>query len=241
MPGGDAIYTVLFDIDGTLLMTGGAGKLCFLETLREDFHLAGPNGNVPFAGRSDRAIALELMRENGVEPSEENWQRFLTGYCRRIKTVLEASTGCVLPGVVELLDEIAELDHVAVGLLTGNVEQGARAKLAHYGLAERFAFGGFGDQHTDRNDIAAAALRAAEQYLAGNSNGTPPTLRGAMVIGDTVNDVVCARSIGAYAVAVATGHASAAELTASEPDLVLTDLTDADALLAELRAAPRGA
>ncbi len=235
------MYTVLFDIDGTLLMTGGAGKLCFVETFREDFHVAAPNGNVPFAGRSDRAIALELMRENSVEPSEENWQLFLTGYCRRIEASLAGCTGCVLPGVVELLDEIAELDHVAVGLLTGNVEHGARAKLAHYGLAERFAFGGFGDQHTDRNDIAATALRAAEQYLARNSNGAPPTLRGTMVIGDTVNDVACARSIGAYAVAVATGHASAAELTASEPDLVLTDLTDADALLAELRAAPRGA
>ena len=231
------MYTVLFDIDGTLLMTGGAGKLCFIETFREDFHVAGPNGDVAFAGRSDRAIALELMQVNGVEPSAENWQRFLTGYCRRIESSLAASTGCVLPGVVELLDEIAELDHVSVGLLTGNVEHGARAKLAHYGLAERFAFGGFGDRYTDRNDIAAAALRAADQHLTVNSNGTPPTFRGAMVIGDTVNDVKCARSIGAYTVAVATGPASAAELAASEPDLVLNDLTDADALLAELRSA----
>ena len=82
--------------------------------------------------------------------------------------------------------------------------------------------------------LDTAALRAAEQHLAVNSNGAHPTLRGAMVIGDTVNDVKCARSIGAYTVAVATGPASAAELAASEPDLVLTDLTDTDALLAEL-------
>ena len=136
-----------------------------------------------------------------------------------------------------MLDRIAELSHVAVGLLTGNVEHGARAKLAHYGLSERFAFGGFGDRYDDRNDIAAAAQQAAEQHLAANSNGAGPTLRGTMVIGDTVNDVTCARSIGAYAVAVATGHASMAELAASEPDLLLTDLTDTDALLAELHAA----
>lgn len=112
-----------------------------------------------------------------------------------------------------------------------------RTKLAHFGLSERFAFGGFGDQYSDRNDIAAAALRAAKQHLAVNSNGTGPTLRGTMVIGDTVHDVTCARSIGAYAVAVASGFATTTELAASEPDLLLTDLTDTDALLAELHAA----
>lgn len=231
------MYTVLFDIDGTLIMTGGAGKLCFVETFREDFSITKPNGDVTFAGRSDRAIALELMQVNGVEPSAENWQRFQTGYCRRIEKAVASCDGCVLPGVLDLLDRIAELDHVAVGLLTGNVEQGARAKLAHYGLSKRFAFGGFGDVHNDRNDIAAAAIRAAQQHLAVNSNGAGSLLNGAMVIGDTINDVNCARSIGAYAVAVATGHSSSTELAKTSPDLLLTDLTDADALLAELQAA----
>jgi phosphoglycolate phosphatase len=233
----EANYAVLFDIDGTLLMTGGAGKRCFVETFREDFSIAEPSGEVPFAGRSDRAITLELMQVNGVEPSEENWQRFQAGYCRRIEAAMAACEGRVLPGVVELLDRIAELNHIALGLLTGNVEHGARTKLAHYGLNDRFAFGGFGDRHNDRNDIAADARRAAEQHLAANANGARPELRGTMVIGDTVNDVSCARSIGAFAVAVATGFDSLEELAATEPDLLLSDLTEVDDLLAQLHAA----
>jgi len=234
------MYAVLFDIDGTLLLTGGAGKWCFVETFRRDFQLAEPAGDVLFAGRSDRAIAEELMQLNGVEPSAENWQRFLTGYCRRVDEALARSTGALLPGVVELLDELGRLKHVGVGLLTGNVEHGAWAKLGHYGLADRFAFGGFGDHHADRNEIAAAALRAAERYAAEHSNGAPRRLQGVMVIGDTTNDVRCARSIGAYAVAVATGNTSRGELAASGPDLLLADLTDSHALLAELRSAGSG-
>lgn len=231
------MYAVFFDIDGTLLMTGGAGRQCFVETFREEFEVAEPNGDVSFAGRSDRAIAVELMKINGVDASVENWERFQRGYCQRIEAAVDESVGCVLPGVGQLLDRIDELDHVAVGLLTGNLEQGARAKLARYGLSERFAFGGFGDHFTDRNEIAAAAVQAAMQYLAVQSNGDTLTLRGSMVIGDTVNDVTCARSIGACAVAVATGHSSAEELAASDPDLLLADLTDIDALLALIRTA----
>jgi len=225
------MYAVLFDIDGTLLLTGGAGKSCFLQTFREDFQISKPNGDVPFAGRSDRAIAQELMESHGIEPSPENWQRFLTGYCGRIEGALHRNSGSVLPGVAELLDELEQLEHVSVGLLTGNVELGARAKLGHYGLRERFAFGGFGDHHTNRNDIAAAALLAAEHHAAQLSNGTPRKLRGAMVVGDTTHDVRCAKSIGAYAVGVATGSTSRDELLASGADLVLENLTDSVALL----------
>lgn len=228
---------MLFDIDGTLLSTGGAGKRCFVETFREVFSIPAPSGDVPFAGRSDRAIALQLMQLNGVIPSEENWGRFQTGYCQRIEATVADCDGCVLPGVVELLDGIEQLTHVTIGLLTGNVEYGARAKLSHYGLSDRFAFGGFGDKHANRDDIASAAVLAAEQHLAVNSNGVSSTHCGTMVVGDTVNDITCARSIGAYAVAVATGHASIAELAATGPDLLLRDLTDTDALLAEVHSA----
>ena len=117
------------------------------------------------------------------------------------------------------------------------MEAGAWAKLRHYGLADRFAFGGFGDQHASRNDIAAAAMHAARQHVEANSNGSASEIHGAMVIGDTVNDVLCARSIGAFAVAVATGFTPAEELSACGPDLLLDDLTRPDALLAEIHAA----
>lgn len=225
------MYAILFDIDGTLLLTGGAGKLCFVETLREDFGIMEARGEVPFAGRSDRAIAEELMQANGVEPSAENWQHFFQGYCRRMDGALRRSRGALLPGVVELLDELGRLDHVLVGLLTGNAEHGAWAKLGHYGLANRFSFGGFGDHHTDRNDIAAAALAAAEREATRRWNGATRNLRGAMVVGDTISDVRCAKSIGAYAVGVATGSTSRDELAASGADLVLADLSDSRPIL----------
>lgn len=231
------MHAVLFDIDGTLLLTGGAGKATFLETFREDFQVDEPNGDVPFAGRSDRAIAQDLMKVHGIEPSPANWERFLTGYCRRIEVTLQGRDGAVLPGVVELLDDLAAMDTVAVGLLTGNVRHGAFAKLTRYGLADRFEFGGFGDDHTDRCDIAAAAKQAAIQHVARRSNGVAYSLWGVTVIGDTVFDVRCAKAIDAFAVAVATGSTTKEDLAASGADLVLADLTETAALLERLRLA----
>ncbi len=233
------MYAVLFDIDGTLLQTGGAGRLAFAETFSEEFDLDDLTSKVPFAGRSDRAIAEDLMRLGGIEVSQKNWQRFLTCYCQRILDTLTRTTGGVLPGIAELLDSLAQLEDVAVGLLTGNVRQGAQAKLAYYGLANWFAFGGFGDELTDRNEIAASAVRAATEYIEESGTGRPLDLNGVMVIGDTKNDVECAQSIGAVAVAVATGGASLEELSLSKPDFAYPDLTDTTDLLAMITDASR--
>ncbi len=221
------MITVLFDIDGTLIQTGGAGKIAFAETFRELFGIEQISSNVGFAGRSDRAIAEELMRTHGIEVTSQNWQRFTTAFLPRLEQVLPRSAGEVLPGVVELLDELATLPHVALGLLTGNIAAGARAKLSHYRLFERFRFGGYGDDWADRNDIAVAALQAARLHL----NGTADRDDGVVVIGDTPADIRCARAINAYAVAVATGGATLDQLAAAEPDLLVADLTDSRDLL----------
>jgi phosphoglycolate phosphatase len=221
---------VLFDIDGTLISTGGAGKIAFAETFHELFGIAEISANVGFAGRSDRAIAEELMLTHGIEASSANWLNFTTAFLPRLEAVLPRAKGEILPGVVELLDELAGLDHVALGLLTGNIAAGAKAKLSHYQLYERFAFGGFGDDWTDRNDIAVAALEAAHKHL---NNGAPGG--EVIVIGDTLADVRCARAIGAHAVAVATGGATWEQLSASEPDLLIADLTDRAGLLQLLK------
>ncbi len=226
---------VLFDIDGTLLLTGGAGQHAFVATFREEFQIADPALGVPFAGRSDRAIAQELMSINGLEPNEENWQRFLAAYLGRLGNSLEFKEGQVLPGVETLLDELAQFDHVALGLLTGNVEAGAQAKLSHYGLADWFSFGGFGDHHSNRNDIASAALSSALRHLELANNDTGPSVGGTLVIGDTIHDITCAHSIGAFAVGVATGSTSAEELADAGADLVLEDLTNTDQLLAAIQ------
>jgi phosphoglycolate phosphatase len=226
------VYAVLFDIDGTLVQTGGAGQLAFAETFAEQFGVPKLSGGVPFAGRSDRAIAFELMRAHGVAPTEVNWERFRAAYLERLPSALTRRQGHVLPGVIELLDELEQHSHPLVGLLTGNLHDGAMHKLSYYGLIDRFGFGGYGDRCDERCDIAAAALAEAQQAAAkrnGPANGNG--LLGAMVIGDTVHDITCARSINAFAVAVPTGNTSRETLAAAKPDLLLDDLSDAGRLL----------
>ena len=220
---------VLFDIDGTLILTGGAGQRAFAQTFATDFGVPNISRNVTFAGRSDRAIAHELMRVHDIEPSEVNWQRFRAGYLARLPGALRAGNGQVLPGVHALLDRLQHAP-VHVGLLTGNIREGAQSKLAHYDLWHRFAFGGFGDDCLDRNDIASLAIAAARGHV--QSNGIAAIhAETVVVIGDTENDIRCARAIGAIAVAVATGMTSADALAAERPDLLIGTLEETDALL----------
>src|SRR5205823_138073 len=126
----------------------------------------------------------------------------------------------------ELLRQLAARSDVAVGLLTGNIRDGARVKLGHYGLFDFFSFGGYGDRHLDRDDVAREALDVARQFLSGTV-----FLDRIWVIGDTPLDVRCARCIGVRVAAVCTGFHSSEELAAAEPDLLLTDLSDPAPLL----------
>jgi len=231
------MYAVLFDIDGTLLQSGEAGHVAFAETFSEIFQLTEIPQGISFAGRSDRAIAQEIMQRSGIEPSLANWQKFNAEYRLRLENVLAACEGEVLPGVAELLDTLQADEHAVVGLLTGNTDFGAQAKISAYGLAGRFSFGGYGDERTDRDDIAADALQAAKHWVARTGSGD--SLCGAMVIGDTPADVQCGRVIDAFVVAVATGGSSLGELVQCEPDLLLADLTDVEELLAEVAASER--
>jgi phosphoglycolate phosphatase len=218
------MYSVLFDIDGTLILTAGAGMQAFAAAFAELFDVHKLSGDVPFAGRSDRAIALELMQTHEVEPTAENWHQFVDLYLQKLEHKLPQCAGEILPGVIGLLDTLQSQDHVLLGLLTGNIRLGAVRKLSHYGLAERFKFGGFGDLWTDRNAIASEALEQARYQARGN-------LDEVMVIGDTVHDIRCARAIGACAVAVSTGNTPAEQLREEEPDILLKDLTEVEPLL----------
>jgi phosphoglycolate phosphatase-like HAD superfamily hydrolase len=218
------MYAVLFDIDGTLLLTAGAGMKAFAAAFAELFEVQQLLGDVPFAGRSDRAIALELMHIHGIEPTDEHWHQFVESYLQHLETTLPQCVGEIMPGVHGLLDALQRQDHVLVGLLTGNLRSGAACKLSHYGLADRFKFGGFGDLWTDRNAIASEACEQARCHARGK-------LDGVMVIGDTVHDIRCARSIGACAVAVPTGNTSADQLRDEEPDILVEDLTEVEPLL----------
>src|SRR5262249_3669921 len=124
---------------------------------------------------------------------------------------------------------LGQRPHLALGLLTGNIRAGARLKLGHYDLYHHFAFGGFGDQHWQRDDVAREALAAVGQHL-----GCAVDPRQVWVIGDTPLDIACGRAIGARVAAVATGWHSHAQLAAAQPDLLLNDLADPEPLLALL-------
>jgi phosphoglycolate phosphatase len=224
------MHICLFDIDGTILLTGGAGMQAFRRTFAEEFGVDPISGDVSFSGRSDRAIAADLFAAHGIDPSLENWERFYTGYIVRVDEELPRHEGTVLPGVEALLVELAFRDDVLIGLLTGNVRETARRKLVHHDLWHRFAFGGYGDQHVDRNLIAAEALAAAVEQAA--AVGVQREALGTvLVLGDTLNDIRCARSIGAKVVAVSTGQSSVEVLRQGKPDLLLETLEPTEQIL----------
>lgn len=233
------MITVLFDIDGTLIRTGGAGKFAFADTFREVFGVDEIGADVTFAGRSDRAIAQELMRTHAIEVTDAHWQRFVTAFVPRLERILPACQGAVLPGVLDLLDQLQGFEQVAVGLLTGNMAAGARAKLNHYQLTDRFHFGGFGDHWTHRNDIAHEALAAARRHWTNRTNGSASRPESVFVIGDTQADIVCARAIEAQVVAVATGGATRAELAELAPDFLFDDLSTSGGFLRQIEALTR--
>jgi phosphoglycolate phosphatase len=222
------MYIVLFDIDGTLLASGGAGKAAMEAAVATAFGAPADSGAVPYAGRTDRSIVRDLFRLHGVADTPENFEKFVAAYLDHLPDCLARLNGRVLPGIAELLDRLAGREDVKVGLLTGNMPAGARVKLSHFGLHERFAFGGFGDQHWERDDVARSAL-AVIRELHGDVK-----LDRIWVIGDTPLDVQCARAIGARAAAVATGHHDVDQLRETRPDLLFADLSDPTALLAEL-------
>jgi phosphoglycolate phosphatase-like HAD superfamily hydrolase len=215
----------LFDIDGTLLSSGGAGKAALEGALTGDFGIE-LRGHVPYAGRTDRAIIRDLFRIHGIADTADNLQRLLNGYLGRLPESLRRHDGRVLPGIQALLLELKQAPHVAIGLLTGNMRAGARTKLGHFGLFEHFAFGGFGDHHFDRDDVAREALAAVHACV-----GPHCTADRVWVIGDTPLDVQCARAIGARVAAVATGLHSYDDLAPTRPDLLLNDFSDPSPLL----------
>ncbi len=141
------MHICLFDIDGTLLSSGGAGKAAMESALLEDFGVPQLLQQIPYSGRTDRSIIRDLLRCHDVEDAPHHLERLIAGYLQRLPNSLRRHKGTVLPGIANLLEMLAQRDDVAVGLLTGNIRDGARVKLGHFGLFDFFAFGGFGDEH----------------------------------------------------------------------------------------------
>jgi phosphoglycolate phosphatase-like HAD superfamily hydrolase len=215
---------VLFDVDGTLIHSGGAGVRGMNAAFHRLYGVTGAVDGVTLAGRTDRAIVGDVLRAIGVEPTPAEVARVRAAYVDHLRVEIKrpvAPRGAVLPGVETLLDSIGTLAHVQVGLLTGNFEPGAAVKLGHFDLWQRFAFGAFGDDHVDRRALLPVALARAAR--AGVAAVLPARV---VIVGDTPLDVDCARAHGARAVAVATGPYDRAMLMAAGADLVVDTFAD---------------
>ena len=220
----DAPWIVLFDIDGTLVLTGRAGLRGMTSAFTRLYGANGALEGIPIAGRTDCAIVSDALRSIGHEPTAVEIARLRDAYIDDLRLEIGkpvADPRGVLPGVEALLDRLAPRPDVAVGLLTGNFEAGARIKLGHFDLWRRFPFGAFGDHHVDRRALVPVALASASQAGVGSR---PDRV---VVIGDTPLDIECAHAHGARAIAVATGPFDVAALRAAGADIVVETLEEA--------------
>lgn len=229
------MHLLLFDVDGTLIESRGAGRLAVRAAMLEAFGLAGPIEERDFRGKTDPWIVRELLRLSGWEEEEidrrlpEIWGPYL----RHLDAALAVAANRPVPceGVHELLDRLADDRRYDLALLTGNVEGGARMKLRAAGLDGRFAVGAFGSDSECRAELPPIAVARAARHT-----GRGYRVRDAIVVGDTPEDVRCARANRMRVVVVATGGFAMDDLRSYDPDLLLVDLSDTDAVLEGLDA-----
>jgi phosphoglycolate phosphatase-like HAD superfamily hydrolase len=223
---------LLFDIDGTLCLTGGAGLRAMVRAFGETFAVTDPLMEVPMAGRTDAWIVAQLAAAHGFTLGPEHLAQFRDVYLAHLPLEIEkpGPRKGVMPGIRSLLDALAMRDDVYLALLTGNFEGGARTKLEYFDLWRYFEGGAFGDTAQDRNSLVAEALAAI------GARGGPENIaaRDVVIIGDTPLDVECALKAGARSIAVATGGYDVGALQAAGADVVFADLGDTAAVLAAL-------
>jgi phosphoglycolate phosphatase len=224
----------LFDIDGTLVSARGAGRIALTNALVQTFGTAGAVDTYDFRGKTDQRIVLDLMQAAGV-PERDIRVRLHTcfdAYVRELDMLVgDGERVQLMPGIADVVRELAARDDALVGLLTGNIEMGARVKLRSTGLWPLFRVGAFGSDDIDRRRLPAVACERARAML-----GHAVPFERVVIIGDTPLDVDCARACGAVAVAVATGHHASHELSACAPDLLFTDFSDVPGAVAALTA-----
>jgi phosphoglycolate phosphatase-like HAD superfamily hydrolase len=214
------VRLVLFDIDGTLVRTGGAGVKAFAKVFKTEFGATDGFERLKFSGRTDISLIREFFGVHNIAASRENFQRFLERYVFWLDYILAKSDTATCPGVREFIHQLQALrPSPLLGLLTGNVRLGAEIKLRHFDLWKVFATGAFADDHEERDQIAAIARERGTKIL-----GEDLRDEQVLVIGDTPLDIRCGRAIGAKVLAVATGGSSLAELQQHAPDWAVADL-----------------
>jgi phosphoglycolate phosphatase len=224
---------VLFDVDGTLLSTQGAGARALRRAMLDVYGETGPIDTYEFHGRTDPQIARELLGLVGFDDAaiDAGLPSLWDAYVRELELELRRPENGtrVLAGVPPLLDALHDTGDHVVALLTGNIERGARLKLGSAGLWERFDFGAYGSDDERRDRLPAVAVDRARERTGLDFSG-----RDIVIIGDTPFDVSCGRSLGVWAVAVATGKHTVRELADVGADVVLTDLVDTGRVLAAI-------
>ena len=213
---------MLFDIDGTLIRTGGAGVKAFAKVFQTEFNAVDGFERMKFGGRTDTGLVREFFGYHNIPATPQNFTRFFERYVFWLDHILKKSQTSVCTGVWEFIRGLQALAKPPlIGLLTGNIRLGAEIKLRHAGLWDVFVTGGFADDSEERDKIAAIAKERGSRL----SN---EELRGeqVVVIGDTPLDIRCARAIGAKVLAVATGMVPIEELASHKPDWAVSDLSE---------------
>lgn len=219
---------LLFDIDGTLLLSGGAGRRAMEKAFEEVFGVPSGFQGIEMAGKTDTGILEEALRNQDIRASDEQIQTFKQRYFDLLQDEIRkpSERQRLMPGIRELLDHLSRHPEVVLGLLTGNWRQSGLIKLRHFSLADYFKIGAFAEDAPSREGLVPVAV---ERYRA--LTGQKPAADEVWVIGDTPRDVACARPHGARAIAVATGTYSFEELAAARPDALFRDFSDLDSFL----------
>lgn len=220
---------VLWDIDNTLLYTGGAGSLGMTRAFRDLYGVDDAFGRVEFSGRTDTAIFRDCARANGFgdDVLDAEQRRFADTYIPHLeRALIEVPRGHLMPGIAAILAALDARDDVMQGLGTGNFRRGAEIKLRHFGIDEYFpaCVGGFGDDAEERAEVIRIGIERLRSGASGNTR--------IVIVGDTPHDVAAARANGAYALGVATGRDSVADLLAYGANAALDDLSDIERAIA---------
>lgn len=219
------VKLVVFDVDGTLIRTHGAGVKAFERTFASEFGHPNATQGLNFAGRTDPSIVREVFQKCSIPATDANFRRFFEAYVFWLDYLLSKSEGEICVGVWNFLSVLRALPHPPlVGLLTGNISLGAEIKLRHFQLWDLFTLGAFGDDHEDRNKLAGIARDRAVQKLGIPLNGSD-----IVVVGDTPLDIACARAIHAKTLAVGTGGFTVEELKPYGADWLVQDLNELSA------------
>ena len=216
-----ALTLILFDIDGTLLDTHGAGRKAFAQTLKTVFGWNDDVQHINFSGTTDLDVFSRLMTHHKHKPSKSDEEKFFNQLPLELSKTISEQPVTIHPGVKELLNFLTRDSRVVVGLVTGNIDTGARIKLQQLDLHGHFVLGAYGHEHADRNEIARLALRRAEAQLKPGQHFSAKFL-----IGDTPFDIKAAHAIGAKAIAVATGYFKEDELQDAGAEHVVRDLAN---------------